>query len=149
MGCLYWAIAIVAFLLNVLYITASIQHNFRNKPAITNCLVHPNCSIPSDESVYKDEVLTVLAVYIIIPSAVFTELFVSVLAAFRHQKSLRHIGQCPSCNQHLLQGFHVFALWNILVAIQLITMIATPICASIHPPTSDCPLYHISVNGAC
>ena len=70
-GCLYWATAVVAFLLNVLYIAASIRHTFRSKPAITNCLIHPNCSVPSGANVYRDEVLTLLAVYIIIPSAVF------------------------------------------------------------------------------
>ena len=135
MGCLYWATAIVAFLCNILYIPASIRHTFRSKPAITSCLIHPNCSIPSDASVYKDEVLTLLAVIIITPSAVFIDLIVSVLAVFHYQKSLRHVGQRPSCKQCILQGLHVLALWNILVAIQLITMIATPICVLlfIHP----------------
>ena len=136
MGCLYWATAVVAFLCNIFYIAASIWHMaFQNKPAITSCLIHPNCSIPSDASVYKDEVLTLLAVYAIIPSAVFIELLVSVLAVFCYQRSLRHVGQCPSCKQCLLQGFHVLALWNILIAIQLITMIATPICVLlfVHP----------------
>ena len=40
----------------------------------TSFLIHPNCSIPSDASVYKDEVLTLLAVAITIPSAIFSEL---------------------------------------------------------------------------
>ena len=135
MGCLYWATAIVAFLCNILYIAASIRHTFRSKSAITSCLIHPNSSIPSDASVYKDEVLTLLVVTIITPSAVFAELLVSVLAVFRYQRSLRHVGQCPSCNQCLLQSIHVLALWNILIAIQLITMIATPICVLlfVHP----------------
>ena len=134
-GCLYWATAVVAFFCNILYIAASIRHTFWSKPAITSCLIHPNCSIPSDASVYKDEVLTLLAVIIITPSAVFIELIVSVLAVFHYQKSLRHVGQRSSCNQHLLPSIHVLALWNILVAIQLITMIATPICVLlfVHP----------------
>ena len=138
MGCLYWATAIVAFLCNILYIAASIRHTFRSKPAITSCLIHPNCSIPSDASVYKDEVLTLLAVAIIIPSAVFAELLISVLAVkdvFHNQRSPRCGGQCPSPKQCLLQLIHVLALWNILIAIQLITMIATPICVLLflHP----------------
>ena len=37
-------------------------------------------------------------------------------------------GQRPSWKQFLQQGFHVLALWNILIAIQLVSMIATPIC---------------------
>ena len=135
MGCLYWATAIVAFFCNILYIAASIRHTFRSKPAITSCLIHPNCSIPSDASVYKDEVLTLLAVIIITPSAVFIELIVSVLAVFHYQKSLRRVGQRSSCKQCILQGVHVLALWNMLIVIQLITMIATPICVLlfIHP----------------
>ena len=134
-GCLYWATALVAFSCNILYIATSIWHIFRSKPVITSCLIHPNCSIPSDASVYKDEVLTLLAVYIIIPSSVFIELLVSVLAVFHYQRSLRRVGQCPSCKQCILQSIHVLALWNILIAIQLITMIATPICVFlfVHP----------------
>ena len=71
-----------------------------------------------------------LAVYIIIPSTVFIELLVSILAVkydFRDQRSPRQVGQCTSCKQWLLQSIHVLALWNILIAVQLITMIATPI----------------------
>ena len=134
-GCLYWATAIVTFLCNILYIVASIRHTFRSKPAITSCLIHPNCSIPSDASVYKDEILTLLAVIIITPSAVFIDLIVSVLAVFHYQRSLRHVGQCSSCKQCILQSIHMLALWNILITIQLITMIATPIFVLlfIHP----------------
>ena len=138
MGSLCWATAVVAFLCNILYIAGSIRHTaFRNKPAITSCLIHLNCSIPSDTSVYKDEVLTLLAVYIIIPSAVFIELLLSVSAVKNNFRDLTSLGdgQCPSWKWFLLQGFHVLALWNILVAIQLITMIATPmfVLLFIHP----------------
>ena len=98
MECLYWAIAIMAFLCNTSYIALSIWNNFfGNWPRITNCLIHPNCPIPSDASVYKDEVLTLVAIAIIIPSAVFAELLVSVLAVkdvFHNQRSQRCGGQC-------------------------------------------------------
>ena len=131
--CLYCAIAFMTFLSNTFYAVLSIRSLLhRNRPTITSCLIyhdHDSCSVQSDPNVYKDEVLTVLAAYIIIPSAVFAELLVSVLAvknSFRNLMSLED-GQCPSWKQFLLQGFHVLALWNILVAIQLITMIATPI----------------------
>ena len=40
-GCLYWATAVVTFLINVLYTAASIRHTFWSKLAITNCFVHP------------------------------------------------------------------------------------------------------------
>ena len=130
-GCLYWATAIMAFLYNISYTAVSIQQTFFGyRPAITSCIIHPDCSIPSDTSVYKDEVLTMLAVYIIIPSTVFIELLVSILAVkydFHGQRSPRQVGQCPSSKQWLLQSIHVLVLWNILIAIQLITMIATPI----------------------
>ena len=137
-GCLYWATAVVAFLLNILYIAASIWHTFWSKPAITFCLIHPNCSVPSYAKVYNDDVLTLLAVYIIIPSADFIELLVCILAvkyAFHDQKNLRHGGWCPSHKQCFLQSIHVLALWNILISLQLLTMIATPICVLlfVHP----------------
>ena len=132
-GCLYWATAIVAFLYNIAYAAYSIQQTFGYKPAITNCIIHhmhPKCSIPTDASVYKHEVLTMLAVYIIVPSAVFIELLVSIFAVkydFRDQRSPRQVGQCPACKQWLLQSIHVLALWNILIAVQLITMFVIPI----------------------
>ena len=129
-GCLYWATAVMVFLLNVSYIAASIRHTFRSKPAITFCLIHPNCSVPSYAKVYKDEVLTLLAVYIIIPSAVFIELLTCILAvkyAFHNQRNLRRGGWCPSHKQCFLQSIHVLALWSILVAIQLLTMISPTI----------------------
>ena len=129
-GCLYWATAIVTFLYNISYTVVSLHYTLTWRPAITSCVIHPDCSIPSDTSVYKDEVLTMLAVYTIIPSTVFIELLVSILAVkygFHGQRSPRQVGQCPSSKQWLLQSIHVLALWNILIAIQLITMIATPI----------------------
>ena len=53
--CLYWATAIIAFLLNTFYTANSIRHHiFRNQPAITSSIIHLNypCSIPSDTNVY-------------------------------------------------------------------------------------------------
>ena len=136
-GCLYWATAVVAFLFSVFYLATSIRTTLRNKPAITNCLVHPNFSVPSDASVYKDEVLTLLAVYVVIPSAVFIEFLACILAvkyAFHDQRNLRPGGWFP-CKQCFLQSIHVLALWSILVAIQLLTKIAIPTCVVlfVHP----------------
>ena len=102
----------------------ALNNFFQNWPGTTNCLIHPDCSIPSDASVYKDDVLTLLAVTIIIPSAVFTELLVSVVAVkdvYHNQRSQRCGGQCPSHKRCLLKSIHVLALWNILIASQLVT----------------------------
>ena len=136
-GCLYWATAIMAFLCNILHAAFSMWHTFRNKPAITSCIIQHKCSVPSDANVYKDELLTLLFVYIIIASTVFAELLVSVLAVkfnFHDLRSLRD-GRRPSWKQFLRWNIHVLALWNILIAIQLLTMIAIPICVLLflHP----------------
>ena len=49
MGCLYWATAIMAFLCNILYIVTSFRHHFsQGNPAITSCIIHHDCSIPSE-----------------------------------------------------------------------------------------------------
>ena len=78
--CLYWAIALIAFLLNTVYTANSIRHHIfrRNKPVITFCIIHLNhpCSIPSNTNVHKDEVTTLVAVIAIVPSAVFIALLV-------------------------------------------------------------------------
>ena len=133
--CLYLSIAFMSFLSNTLYTLVSIRDLlYRNRPTITSCLIYHNCSVYTDHNLYKDEFLTVLFVYVIVPSAVFAELLVSVLAVKHNLRSLRD-GQCHSWKQFLSQGFHVLALWNILIAIQLITMMTTPICVLlfIHP----------------
>ena len=132
---LYLSIASMSFLSNTLYTLVSIRDLLcRNRPTITSCLIYHNCSVYTDHNLYKDEVLTVLFVYVIVPSAVFAELLVSVLAVKNNLRSLID-GQRHSWKQFLSQGFHVLALWNILIAIQLITMITTPITVLlfIHP----------------
>ena len=135
LDCLYSSIAFMSFLSNILYTLLSIRTIlFRNRPTITSCLIYQNCPVFADQNLYKDEFLTVLFVYVIVPSAVFIELLVSVVAV-KHNLRSRRNGQHPSWKQFLSQGFHVLALWNILITIQLLTMIATPICVLlfIHP----------------
>ena len=125
----------MSFLSNILYTFLSIGTILhRNRSTITSCLIYQSCPVPTDQNLYKDEFLTVLFVYVIIPSAVFAELLVSVVAVKNNLRNLRD-GQRHSWKQFLSQGFHVLALWNILIAIQLLTMIATPICVLlfIHP----------------
>ena len=91
--CLYLSIAFMSFLSNTLYTLVSIQDLlYRNRPTITSCLIYQNCSVYTDHNLYKDEVLTVIFVYVIVPSAVFAELLVSVLAVkydFHDQRSMR------------------------------------------------------------
>ena len=131
--CLYWATAIVAFPLNIYYTAASIRHQFHyNVPTITSCFVHivnHSCDIPSDTSVYQDEVLTLVAKLTIIPLAVFIELLASIYAVKTHfvSQRLRWGHRCHSWKHCILQMFHVLALWNILIAIQLLSMVAIPI----------------------
>ena len=139
MRCLYWATAFIAFLLNTYYTATSIRHHiFRNKQAITSCFTHLNyiCSIPFDTNVYKDEVITLVAVIAIVPSAVFIELLVSIYAVkyIFSQRSPRSDHQC-SWKHYLLQTVHVLALWNILIALQILTMMVLPLCVLllIHP----------------
>ena len=138
MRSLYWATAIIAFLWNTFYTAASIRHHIiRSKPAITSCIIYHSCSIPSDTNVYKDEVITLVAVIAIVPSAVFIELLVSIYAVkyFSGQRSLRYGQQCNLWKYYLLQTVHVLALWNILIALQIVTMIVLPllILLLIHP----------------
>ena len=136
-GCLYWATAIMAFLCNTSYAVSSIRHYFfHNLPAITSCIIPPNCSIPSDTNIYKDEFGTLIAVVTIIPIAVFVELLLSICAVkyIFSQRSRRSDHQC-SWKYYLLQTVHVLALWNIMIALQIFTMIVLPllILLLIHP----------------
>ena len=138
MGCLYWATAIMTFLCNTSYTVTSITKNLlEERPAITSCIIHPNCSIPSDTSVYKDEIFTLSSVSTIIPSAVFVELLLSIYAVKNliGPRSLRHGHHCNFWKYYLLQTIHVLALWNILITLQLFTMILLPLLVLllIHP----------------
>ena len=93
-------------------------------------IVNYNCDIPSDTSVYQDEVFTLVVKLAIIPLAVFIELLASIYAVETHfvtQIGLRWGHQCPSWKHCLLQTFHVLALWNIFIAVQLFSMVAIPI----------------------
>ena len=110
MGCLYWATAIMAFLCNTSYTVTSIRnHLLEERPAITSCIIHPNCSIPSDTSVYKDELFTISAVVTIIPTAVFVELLLSIYAVkyLVEPRSLRYGHHCNFWKPYLLQTVHV------------------------------------------
>ena len=116
---LYLSIASMSFLSNTLYTLVSIRDLLcRNRPTITSTIIYHNCSVYTDHNLYKDEVLTVLFVYVIVPSAVFAELLVSVLAVKNNLRSLRD-GQRHSWKQFLSQGFHVLTLWNILMLLSI------------------------------
>ena len=73
---------------------------------------------------------------------------VSVLAVMKYEfHDLRHGGWCPSSKQCLLQSIHVIGLWNILIAIQLLTKIATPICMLlfVHPQVTALYIIFLSM----
>ena len=142
-GCLYWATAFIAFVLNVNYIQMTFRfHIINNEPAITTCVVHLSrfpCTIPSNSSVYTDEILTLLVKVIIIPASTIIELFTAVYVV-RHfitarwqyghiynVRRIRYDHRYYCCKHHLLQTVHVFGLWNIFISIQLATMTVLPL----------------------
>ena len=96
-------------------------------PYYHSCLLHMshNCSIPSSTDVYHSEAFTLVAKVTIIPSAVFIELLISIYAIkFYSTTQSRYGRQCYVWRLYLVKTFHVLALWNILIAIQLFGMIA-------------------------
>ena len=91
LDCLYLSVAFMSFLSNIFYTLLSMRNIlYRNRPTITSCLIYHNCPVFTDQNLYKDEVLTVLFVYVIIPSAVFAELLVSVVAVKNNLRSRRN-----------------------------------------------------------
>ena len=141
MGCLYWAAAVITFIFNTLYTALSIRdYFFHGKTAITSCLIHHNCS---DTYIYNDEVTTFVAMLIVIPSAVFIELSLSIYAVKRHFN-----GQMKHC---LFQAVHVFALWSILITLQLFTKVVIPVCVLllIHPQVTVLYIAFLLMVPAC
>ena len=132
MGCLYWATAIMAFLCNISYTASAIRYQFvRNLPTITLCIVpfvNHKCDIPSNTSVYQDKVHTLVAKVTVIPLTVFTELLASihVISSVR-EGYIRCSDSCYTGMHCILHIVHVLALWNISIALQLLTMITIPI----------------------
>ena len=150
-GCLYWATAFIAFVLNVNYIYLSFRfHIINNEPDITTCVIHLSrfpCTIPSNTTVYADEILTLLAKVIIIPVATIIELFIAIFVV-RHfittrlqyghvyvVRRIRYDHRYYCWKHYLLQSVHVFGLWNIFISIQLATMTVLPLCVLLltHP----------------
>ena len=149
MGCLYWAAAVITFVFNTLYTALSIRdYFFHGKTANTSCLIHHICLIPSDTYIYNDEVITLVAMLIVIVSAVFIELLLSIYAVksqFNGQRN-RHFWKC--C---LFQTVHVFALWNILITLQLFTKVVIPVCVLllIHPQVTVLYIAFLLMVPAC
>ena len=138
---LYWTASCTAFLINIGYTIASLKHQYTsNQPSITSCVIQlPNhkCSIPSDASVYNDEVLTLVAKFTIVPVAVIMEFLISVYVV-KNNDNIRQekVGfRCSSLKHYLLLSAHTVALWNILTTLQLSSMIVIPLCVLllIHP----------------
>ena len=131
---LYWAAVGTAFLINVGYIATSLaQQYYFNHPSITSCMLQLSvyeCLIPSDTSVYNDEVLTLVAKFTIVPVAVFIELLISVYTITNdcdvRQKYV--ISRRSSLKHYLLLSVQTIALWSILMALQLLAMTVTPLC---------------------
>ena len=114
MGCLYWETAVVTFVFNTSYTALSIKNYFfHSKTTFTSCLIHHSCLIPSDTYIYNDEVTTLVVMLIVIASAVFIELLLSIYAVKHHFNGQKNLKHC------LFQAVHVFALWNILLTLQL------------------------------
>ena len=137
-ACLYWAAALIAFLFNIIYTGMSLSQHYHNEPAITSCIVELSkckCSIPSETSLYKDEVLTLAAKVTIIPIAVCAELVISILTVRHHISGKRYSSRYHLRKHCLLQAVHVIALWNILIVLQIFTMCAIPLCVLLltHP----------------
>ena len=148
MECLYCTIAFITFISNTLYAVLSIRNLLcRNRPAITSCLIyHGSCSVPSDPNV---EVLTVLAVYIIIPSAVFAELLVSVLVVKNNFYDQR---RWSTSFLEAVSSAGFSCVWIVEYSGSYTTHhhdCNSHLCTSIRQPTSDCPLQYTSANNTC
>jgi len=134
----HWVVAGMAFLFNIGYTVISLRNQLNaNVPTITSCIIHNQCTIPSDISVYNDEILTLVAKFTIIPVAVFMELLISVYTVKNNYTVSQKCAscRCSSLNGYLLLSAHIFALWNILTTLQLFSMTVIPLCVLllIHP----------------
>ena len=149
MGCLYWAAAVITFFCNISYTALSIRNYFfHNKTAFTSCLIHHSCLIPSDTYIYNDDVITLVVMLIVIASAVFIDVLISIYAVksqFNGQRNRQFWKRC------LFQTVHVFALCNILITLQLFTKVVIPVCVLllIHPQVTVLYIAFLLMVPAC
>ena len=132
-GCLYWATGFTTFFYNFVYTANSFWNHFgKNLPTITSCVIHLSmypCTIPASTTVYSDEVNTLFTKVVIIPIAILVDLFISIytVRCYFITARPRYDPRHHCLKNLLLQSLHVFALWNILITIQLATMTAIPL----------------------
>jgi len=117
----YRAAAGTTFVINIGYTVISLKHQYHNRPSISSCIMqlsNHKCSIPSDTSVYSDEVLTLAAIFGIIAVVVIT---IAVCVAKNNDNMMQEkVGsRCSSLKQYLLLSANVLGLWNILTTLQL------------------------------
>ena len=110
----YWAAVGTAFIINIGYTATSLMRQYHKCPSITSCIMqlsNHKRSIPSDTSVYNDEVLTLVAKFTITPVAVITELLISVCVVKNNDNIMQEKvgGRCSSLKQYLLLSAHILA----------------------------------------
>ena len=128
----------MAFLINVEYTMLSANPFIGNLPTITSCIIHlSNIPCTIHLSLSHTSAFTLVAKFTIIPVAVFMELLISVYTVKNNYNIRpRFTGcRCSSWKCYLLLTFQMLALWNILMSLQLFSMLVIPLSVLllIHP----------------
>lgn len=138
-GLIFWSSSFSASLINALYLQASVG-NYKNlhAPKITNCIVAVHgkpCYIPNDTALYKDAVTAFIAKAIVVPFALILELAIAivVLKTSEFPKPPCVIMILLSCfhsswKSFLIKAVQTLALYQILLFVQILTVIVIPVC---------------------
>lgn len=138
-GLIFWSSSFSASLINAWYLEVSVG-NYKNlyAPKITKCIitVHGSpCDIPNDTALYKDAVTAFIAKAIVVPFALILELAIAifVLKTSEFPKPPCVIMMLLNCfhsswKSFLIKAVQTLALYQILLFVQILTVLVIPVC---------------------
>ena len=136
---IFWASSLCAFVVNTIYIYTTVRHyvSTGTPPGIMKCIIPQGypCTIPANTTLYKDTAMVFIAKAVIIPPLLIIEFLILVLIT---KNTNFPKPPCPgrmllvcchnSCKSFLIKVFQTFALYQIIMFIQILTISAVPVC---------------------
>jgi len=136
---IFWASSLCAFAVNTIYIYITVRHYVSTSTplGIMKCIIPQGypCTIPANTTLYKDTAMVFIAKAVIIPPLLIIEFLISALITKNPNFPKP---PCPgrmllvcchnSCKSFLIKVFQTFALYQIIMFIQILTISAVPVC---------------------
>ena len=137
-GLIFWASSFCAFVLNTAYIYSTVTNYVRGyRPEIIECIAPQRdpCIIPANSTLYKATAMIFIVKAVIVPPLLIIEFLIAVFVPknveFPKPPCLvRVLLFCchNSCKNVIIKVFQTLALYQIILFIQILTVVAIPVC---------------------